>query len=454
MSLFGATMTQLHPGYAQILRMAVPISFSLLVPQLSFMANAAFLGHLGRLELVVNGLCSIFYLLLTYMGFGLSNGILVLLSRSAGKGDSRSLFAILSNGAMLVVFGALCLMFLSFWLSPLIFGYGLQDELVFYKTLDFLYLRLWGLPFLMITQLINVYFISINRSRLLIYGAVVANALIVFLDYTLIFGNWGFPYMGLEGAAVSAIVGEAAGLVTVVLIVYFKKLLPFKLSRQALRPDWKMNKKILLISSPLIVQYIFSIGGWQLFYIYIEHLGITELAASHILRSVLGIVSIGTWALASTCNTMVSNLLGQNKPEAVMALVRKIIFLSVCFALSFSVVLQLFPSGFLSFYTDDHEVVVTGMKSLKVLAYSILVMSVATVCFNALVGMGRTFVNLLVEVCCVLLYIGYIIIVIEKMRMPLHIAWASEFVYWGFLLIISGSYLFSGVWKKKTRAYL
>lgn len=444
-------MTQLHPGYSQILRMAVPISFSLLIPQLSFMANAAFLGHLGRLELVVNGLCSIFYLLLTYMGFGLSNGILVLFSRSAGRGDSRSLFNVFSNGAMLVIFGALCLMFLSFWISPLIFGLGLEDELVFYKTLDFLYLRLWGLPFLMITQLINVFFISINRSRLLIYGAVVANALIIFFDYTLIFGNWGFPYMGLEGAAISSIIGEAGGLLTAVLMLYFKKLLPFRLSLQALRPDWKTNKKILIISSPLIVQYIFSIGGWQLFYIYIEHLGITELAVSHILRSVLGIVSIGTWALASTCNTMVSNLLGQGRPDAVVALVKRIILLSLCFALVLSVLLQLFPTDFLAFYTDEQDVVAAGLKSLKVLSYSILVMSVATVCFNALVGMGRTLVNLLVEVACVLLYVVYIIIVIEKMRMPLHIAWASEFVYWGFLLLVAGGYLFSGIWKRDIR---
>src|SRR5690606_14307343 len=128
-----------------------------------------------------------------------------------------------------------------------------------------------------------------------------------------------------------------------------------------------------------------------------------ELAASHILRSVLGIVSIGTWALASTCNTMVSNLLGQGRQAAVITLVKKIILLSFCFALILSILLQLFPSGFLAFYTDDQDVVTTGLKSLKILSYSILVMSMATVCFNALVGMGRTLINLFVEVCCVLL---------------------------------------------------
>jgi hypothetical protein len=51
----------------QILKLAAPISLSLLIPQISFMANAVFLGQLGQMELVVNGLTSIFYLLLTYI---------------------------------------------------------------------------------------------------------------------------------------------------------------------------------------------------------------------------------------------------------------------------------------------------------------------------------------------------------------------------------------------------
>ncbi len=75
----------------QILKLALPISMSLLIPQVSFMANAVFLGRLGQMPLVINGLCSIFYLLLTFIGFGLSNGIMVQLSRRAGEGDHEGL---------------------------------------------------------------------------------------------------------------------------------------------------------------------------------------------------------------------------------------------------------------------------------------------------------------------------------------------------------------------------
>jgi len=78
-----------------------------------------------------------------------------------------------------------------------------------------------------------------------------------------------------------------------------------------------------------------------------------------------------------------------------------------------------------------------------------LLMSLSTVMFNGVVGTGNTLTNLAIEVTCVCTYLVYCYIVIERLRMPLHWAWASEFVYWTSLLIISFLYLRSGRWKGK-----
>jgi Na+-driven multidrug efflux pump len=90
-----------------------------------------------------------------------------------------------------------------------------------------------------------------------------------------------------------------------------------------------------------------------------------------------------------------------------------------------------------------------GINSLRVLALSSMLMCIATICFNAVIGTGNTVINLIIEVSCVTLYVVYITIVVERLRAPLHIAWASELVYWGFLLLTAGGYLLSGKWKNK-----
>lgn len=433
---------QFQVSYRQVIRLAAPIALSLLMPQVSFMANAIFLGKVGNEELVINGICSIFYLLLTYIGFGLSNGILVLLSRKAGAGDEQGITTILSNGFFIAVTGALVLMLLSFWGTPFIFGLSLHDSDVFYGTIQFLYLRIWGLPFLMLAQLLNAFFICISRSKMLIYGAIMANVCNIGLDYLLIFGKGGFAPMGLQGAAIAAICSEVVYFLIMAFLFWkwmrTKKMPVFK----NFHPDKQVILQTLKLSSPLIIQYVFSIGGWQVFYIYIEHMGVTELAASHILRSVLGIVGIGTWALAATCNTMVSNVIGQGREGLVLPLVKKIMTISFGFTLIFASCLWLFPETFLSIYTDDQAVVAMGLKSLRLLSCSILVMSVATICFNAVTGTGNTRINLAIEVFCVVAYIVYITLVVEYGHRPLHWAWASEFVYWGSLLLTTGGFLF------------
>lgn len=440
---------QYNVSNRQILKLAAPISLSLLIPQVSFMTNAIFVGKLGQEELVVNGLTSIFYLLLTYIGFGLSNGLLVLLSRRAGEKDVVGLCKTFANGIPVTVIGAITLMMLTFWLSPILFSNTIHEEKIFFDTINFLFLRIWGLPFLMLTQLINVFFISISRPRLLIYGALLSNIVNVLLDYALIFGKFGFHPMGLHGAAVASIAAEVVFCLVMHFLYFSNKIHLQYLFFKHLNFNWKLSVQTLKVSLPLVLQYLFGIGGWQLFYIYVEHLGVTELAASHILRSVLGIVSIGTWALASTCNTMVSNLIGQGRSDQVLPLVKKILIISFVFTCFISAFLYFFPATFLNAYTSSADIIAMGKLSLRVLAFSCLVMSLATVCFNAVVGSGNTMVNLCIELCCVCAYVVYVSFVVEKWRMPLHYAWASEFVYWGCLLFISGAYLLSGRWKGK-----
>jgi len=433
----------------QILKLAAPISLSILIPQVSFMANAVFLGRLGKMELVVNGLTSIFYLLLTYIGFGLSNGVLVLLSRRMGERDIRGLCRTFANSILLSVAMAACIILLTFWLAPVLFSNTIHEADIYSKTISYLFLRIWGLPFFMLTQLVNVFFISVGRSRYLIYGALTANLINILFDYLLIFGKWGFPSMGLQGAAVASIIAEVVFCIVMGTLFLSKNNYRKYPVLKYLKFDWDITRQMLKVSAPLIVQYLFGIGGWQLFYIYVEHLGVTQLAASHILRSVLGIVSIGTWALASTCNSMVSNLIGQGKTDQVMGLVRKIMTISFLYTICISFFLFVFPDTFLWFYTDKAEIVSMGILSLRVLALSSLLMSLATICFNAVVGSGNTLINLCIELFCVTAYIVYVTIVIENRRMPLHYGWASEFVYWGCLLTVSGIYLLSGKWKNK-----
>ncbi len=301
---------------AQIIRLAAPISLALLIPQLNFFTNTVFLGKLGMRELGVNGITGVFYLILSMIGYGLSSGMQIQMARRAGEEDEHGIARILTNGAMLSVLFSLGLMVLTLWLVPVLFSFSLHDSDNFELSVNFIYIRVWGLPFLMFTQLLCSFFIAIGRTRVLIYGSLVATFLNIFFDYTLIFGKLGFPAMGFRGAAVASVIAESVFYcATMVGVFFFYKLQREYPIKRYMNFDFSLSEHTLSVASPLIVQFMFSIGGWLIFFIFIEHLGGQSLAASQVLRNIFGIVGVGTWALATTCNTMVSNLIGAGQAE-------------------------------------------------------------------------------------------------------------------------------------------
>ncbi|MES2704246.1 MAG: MATE family efflux transporter [Bacteroidota bacterium] len=433
----------------QILKLAAPISLALLIPQLNFFTNTIFLGRLGVRELGVNGITGVFYLILSMIGYGLSSGIQIQMARRAGEGDKNGLAQLLTNGGMLAGMFSLAMMLLTLWLTPLLFSYSLNDSTNFSLSVSFVYIRIWGLPFLMLTQIFSAFFISIGRSRLIIWGSLVATVLNVLFDYLLIFGKWGFPALGFKGAAVASVIAEVFYCLTMLAIYFGQGLQREYPTARHLHFDADLSQRTLKVSAPLIVQFIFSIGGWLVFFFFIEHLGGQALAASQLLRNIFGIVSVGTWALATTCNTMVSNIIGQGRQREVGPVIRKICKLSFIYAAVICGALLLFSEGFLSIYSSDTGLIAYAIPSLRVIVVATLVMSISTVVFNGVVGTGNTVVNLTMEVTCVATYLLYCYFVISRWESPLYLCWGSEFVYWISLLIWSAAYLKSGRWKGK-----
>jgi multidrug resistance protein, MATE family len=433
----------------QIIQLAAPISLALLIPQVNFFTNTVFIGRLGVRELGVNGITGVFSLILSMIGYGLSSGMQIQMARRAGEGDRNELTRILANGAMLSVLFSLGLMLLTLWLVPLVFAFSLHDSSNYSLSVYFIYIRVWGLPFLMLTQLFNSFFIVINRSRVLIYGSLVATIVNIVLDYALIFGKWGLPFMGFNGAAVASVISEIFYCITVVGIFFAHRLHQSYPFFKYFHFDTDLSKRTLKVASPLIVQFMFSIGGWLIFFIFIEHLGGQALAASQVLRNIFGLVGVGTWALATTCNTMVSNILGQGRQADVMKVIKKIAKLSLGYAVVICVLLLLFSKQFLSIYSSDLSLIDYAIPSMRVIMVATLIMSISTVVFNGVVGTGNTLTNLTIEIACVGSYLVYCYFIIHRWHSPLILCWGSEFVYWTCLLSISLLYLKSGRWKGK-----
>ena len=434
-----------------ILRMALPISLAILVPQINFITNNIFLGHLDQSgeALSTAGITGVYYLLFAVVGQGLNNGLQALIARRAGEGRITEIGRLFSQGMFISLTLALAGIAITWFVAPLALSWSLHSGALRDQAISFLRIRIWGLPFLYIYQMRNALLVGTNQSKYLVYGTLAETVVNIGLDYALIFGHFGLPALGFNGAAIASIFAEFSGMFIVFLVIHVRGIG----KELQLYRHWgfdKTNSRLIIVqSSPLVFQYIISITAWVFFYILVEHHGRQALAISNTMRNIFGLFGVFTWAFASATNAMVSNIIGQGMEDKVLILIRKIVKLSLGISLVVAIALNCFPGVILSVYGQDAAFTQAAIPVIRILSLALVLMSISTVWLNAVTGTGNTRVNLLIEVITIVFYCVYVWLTLEHWNMSLVVGWMSEWLYWLSLFIMSFTYIRSGAWKGK-----
>jgi Na+-driven multidrug efflux pump len=210
-------------------------------------------------------------------------------------------------------------------------------------------------------------------------------------------------------------------------------------------------KLVLMQSSPLIFQYAISITSWEFFFVLVERNSLHnyDLAISNMMRNIFGLFGVSTWAFAATSSTLVSNIIGQKKHDDVKDLIFKIAQISTGIALTICILLNVFPVFFMKIFNQDHQFLEHAIPVLRVVSCALVLMSFSAVFLNAVTGTGNTKVNLLIEVVAVILYTAYVFTVMEVLHLSITWGWASEWIYWLSIFLLSFLYLRSGKWRNK-----
>jgi len=440
---------QVDTTYRQIIKLALPISFAMLIPQFNFITTNIFLGHYNQESLAIAGITGVYYLIFAMIGFGLNNGLQALIARRAGENRPEEIGKIFSQGIYIALSIAAISILLTWFLAPPILRQVIRSAEMAEKAINFLKIRIWGLIFLYIYQMRNALLVGTNQSKYLVFGTLAEAITNIIFDYGFIFGHLGFPEIGLNGAALASIIAEFMGMFVIFLVIWRKGIS----KRFALFSHFGWNapivKQILSISTPLIFQLAVSLISWEFFYILVEHHGQEALAISNIMRNIFGIVGCISWSFAATTAAMVSNVIGQGKPEKVQPLILKIISITSTASIIICIFLNLFPKTLLSVFGQDESFNEHSIPVIRVVTFAMVLMSFGTVWVNAVTGTGNSRVTFLIELVTITLYSIYIWLVLEKFFLPITYGWMSEWLYWISLFTFSWLYIRSGKWKTK-----
>ena len=431
----------------QILSIALPITLAIIIPQINMLTNSMFLGNLSTEALGNAGITGVFYLIFAVAGNGLNNGMQAVFSRYAGSDDTNAFKTVLAQGIRISLQLAVAGIFITWAIAPFILK-QVADPVAYPQEMSFLRIRILGLPFLFLFQMGNAFLVASLNSRYLIIGFIFESSINILMDYLLIYGHWGFPAMGFNGAAVASVIAEVVGFLVLIVVIHKTGLKKQYNLLSTYKYDKTTTKKIIKISTPLIVQYVISVTTWLVFFIFIEALhDQTAKAISNTMRNVFGLTGVFVWAFAGTCNVMVSNLMGQRREDKVIEAINKIMYWSFGLCLIMCIAINIFPAVFFGLFGQGKEFAEEGVSVIRMVTVGLMFMSVANIWLNAVTGTGKTKVNLLIELISITLYLLYTWYFMKLHYISLAMAWSNELVYWSTIFTLSFIFLKSGKWK-------
>lgn len=432
----------------QILSIALPITFAILIPQLNMLINSIFLGQLSGEALGNAGVTGVFYLIFAVAGNGLNNSMQTVFSKYAGAGNSDIFKTILTQGIRISLQFALgCILFT--WLIAPFIMQAVADPVAYPQEMEFLKIRIFGLPFLYLFQMGNAFLVASLNSRYLMIGFISEALVNILFDYLLIFGKAGFPNMGFNGAAVASIIAEVTGVVVVFSVLSITGLKKKYGLLKQFKFDRNIRDEIFRVAVPLVLQYIISVTTWLVFFFLIESKGTLAKQISNTMRNVFGLVGVFVWAFASTSNVMVSNLMGQKREDKIIEVITRITALSFGFCFIMVSILNLFPDAFFKLFGQDAGFVTAGIPVIRIVSLGLLFMSIANIWLNGVTGTGKTKVNLIIEIVAITFYLLYTWYFMKLNYISLAVAWSNEFIYWTSIFLMAALYLRTGKWKTK-----
>lgn len=442
-------MKPFDTSYSSLLRIALPLSLGAFVQFLVVLTDNLFLVRVSETALNGAGNGGMLYITAVMLGVGLSAGLQIMAARRKGANELKEIGSWLGVGLRLSVFlGAV--LYLLFWsFDQWLYVHLLRSEEILDTMKSFLRVRSIGLFVYMPLLMFTGFYTGIAKTRILMFSMGLTAGINILFNWLLIFGNGPFPAMEHEGAALATLIAESCGLVflaTYTLVVYRKA--PYHLLEGLFTRVKGMQKQLLLLSYPLMIQQVLALATWTTFYFLVEKVGGMELKVSHIVRNTYMLAFVTVMGIGHTTRTVVSTLIAENRQADLAPTIQRLIFLNLGGVALLCHGLLLYPEALAGlFFPVGDPGIVPLTQSFQVVFFAISIFAISSVLLNTVEGSGRTRQGMFIEIASIATYLFFVYQVTVVSPQPIHIIWMTDYVYFAVLGILALLYLRFSNWK-------
>ncbi|TAD98296.1 MAG: MATE family efflux transporter [Bacteroidetes bacterium] len=373
--------------YQQTVKLALPITLGQLSNILIAVADNMMVGNYDSQSLAPVSLANSIFLTILLFGLGTSLGLTPLIAAAAAQKEVRSCQSLLKNSLLLYGFLGIILSLISYFLAQHLDWFNDFTDLTA-KSKPFLEIISFTLFPFMLFMSVRGFMEGLSFTKEVMYVNFFGTFCNVFLNYLLIFGKFGFPEMGMIGAAIATLISRFLMLLLIIGVLFYRQ--KFKIYLEKINQtiiSVLTIKQLSKIGFPIGMQLVFEGGCFSFAAIMIGWLGKNELAAHQIALNVASLTFLMTTGIASAAAIRVANQRGMKDKEEMILAGKSAIFMAMGFMIFCAI--ALFTTRFLlpSFYVDDQNIINIAASLMVVAAIFQLSDGVQVVAMGVLRGM-------------------------------------------------------------------
>ena len=320
----------------------------------SFVDNIM-VGQLGTAELAAVSLGNSFMFIAMSIGIGFSTAITPLIAEADASNNFKQAKSTYKHGLFLCTTLGILLFLLVFFSKPLMYLMQQPEEVVV-LAIPYLNLVAFSLIPLVIFEAIKQFTDGMSMTKYPMYATLIANIVNVVLNYLLIFGKFGFPEMGMVGAAYGTLVSR------IIMVIYLWTLLRYKeRSRKIVRNiklftlDFSMIKKIVNIGSLSAMQMFFEVAIFTSAIWLSGLLGKNSQAANQIALNLSSMTFMVAMGLSVASMIRVGNQKGLQNYKELRRIAFSIFMLGILLAVFFALLFFIFHKSLPNIYVDLND---------------------------------------------------------------------------------------------------
>ncbi len=390
-TLLSQTLPQDETSLKYILKLAAPMVIAHISFTIMQFVDRFMVSRLGTEELAA-------ILPAGYVGFlpaafaiGVMTSVNTFVSQSLGRGDKKACSNYCWQAIYMGLAYSLIVVVVMWPAAPAIFKMLGHEPAVAAMEVIYLRIMLYVQVLAVFVWASSQFFMGVHRPVVMMYSAIAGQVVNVAANYVLIFGKFGFPAMGIAGAAWGTFIGIAAGSAIRMAVFLIGDINTSFKSRHSLNIDFGKMADLLKVGFPAGIGLMVNIALWGvILFGMVGRFGKDALAATSAVLSCVNVSVMPVLGLATALTAAVGKAIGEGKKDVAIKQTSVCLRIGLVYMGLIGLCLLVFRNGIMAFWSSDDAVIGIGIR-IFVLAAIYQVFDAATLIYNgSLRGAGDT----------------------------------------------------------------